>query len=156
MPLLLKWFLLIYIITFCQVGHVGSLAKVAKSIVAGIFYANSEEMVDHLNGKFNDRICPTFFFKDINYSILDEARVNLNLMQLDSHWFFLFSLYGFLPGKASLKASKLISIYDKCKVNYRSCEKFRQYSVNVEHLNKAHLRSNDANVRSRYFIRWWW
>ena len=30
------------------------------------------------------------------------------------------------------------------KVNYGSYEKFKDYSVNVGHLNKAHLRSNDA------------
>ena len=30
------------------------------------------------------------------------------------------------------------------KVNYGSCEKFKEYSVNVGHLNKVHSRSKDT------------
>ena len=47
--------------SFPQVDDVGGLAKVAihQSIPAGNSYANSEEIVDYLNGKFNDRVCPT-------------------------------------------------------------------------------------------------
>ena len=82
MLLFLKWFLLIYIGTFHLVDHVGGLVKVAicQSIAAGDFYANSEEFVDYLNRKFSDRICPTFLFRDINCSVLDEERATLNLM----------------------------------------------------------------------------
>lgn len=50
----------------------------------------------------------------------------------------------FSPGNESFIAAKLIFICDNCKVNYGSCEKFKEYSVNVGHLNKAHSRSNDA------------
>ena len=50
--------------------HVRGLAKIAihQSILAENIYANAEWMVDYLNGKFNDRICPTIFFKDIECS----------------------------------------------------------------------------------------
>ena len=41
------------------------------------------------------------------------------------------------------KHQKVIYICDKCQVSYGSCEKFKEHSVNVGHLNKAHLRSND-------------
>ena len=50
MLLLLKLFLLIYIVTFHQVDYVVGLDKVPirQSTAAGNFYANSEEMVDYL------------------------------------------------------------------------------------------------------------
>ena len=119
MPLLLKLFLLIYIVTFHKVDYVVGLDKVAirQSTAAGNFYANSEEMVDYLNGKFNDRIFPTFFFKDIDCSVLDEERATFNVMQFHTVTdYSSFHCMFFSPGRESFIASKLICICDKCKV----------------------------------------
>ena len=127
--------------------YVCGLAKVPihQSIAAENLYANSEETVDQLYGKFDDRICPTFFFKDIDCSVLGEERVTLKLRQFDTvTGSSSFHCMVFSPGNESFIAAKLIFICDNCKVNYGSCEKFKEYSVNVGHLNKAHSRSNDA------------
>ena len=103
--------LLLYIVTFLQVDHVGGLATVAirQSIAARNFHANSEEMIDYLNGKFNHRICPTFFFKDIDCSVLDEQRATLNLIQFDTvTGSSSFHCMVFCVDRESFKASKLI------------------------------------------------
>ena len=60
----------------------------------------------------------------IDCSMLDEERATLNLMQFDTVTGS-SSFHGmvFSPGKDSFKASKLIGISDKCKVNYGQCFK---------------------------------
>ena len=56
-----------------------------------------------------------------------------------------FHCTAFSPGRPRVsKQQNWYCICDKFKVNYGSCEKFKDYSVNVGHHNKAHLRSNDA------------
>ena len=77
--------------------------------------------------------------------VLGEERVTLKLRQFDTvTGSSSFHCMVFSPGNESFIAAKLIFICDNCKVNYGSCEKFKEYSVNVGHLNKAHSRSNDA------------
>ena len=102
-------------------------------------------MVEYLDEKFGDRTSPTFFFKDIETTTLDEERASSNLLHFDTvTGSSSFHCMVFTPGKETFKASRLICICDQCKVSIGSCDRFKEYSVNVGYLNKAHLRSNEA------------
>ena len=66
--------------------HVGDLAKVAihQKVAAGRAFTNSDEMVDYLDNKFKGRSDPTFCFKTIDCSVLDEERASVKLKDFET------------------------------------------------------------------------
>ena len=127
----------------------GGFAKVAirQKIAGGGFFQCSDDMVQFLETKFQNTSSVDYHFKSIDTALLDEERsLDLLIDVATVHGSSTFHAMVFSPGKDCFKASKRICICDKCKDQFGSCEQFAEYSLNVNQLNRIHLRSSNADV----------
>ena len=104
-------------------------------------------MVDYLDDKFKDSD-PTFYFKTIDCSVLDEERTSIKLKDFETvDGSSSFHAILFKPGVSTLTAATQISICESCKGEYGLCDEFMEYPIpNVTQLNKMFLRSNTENA----------
>ena len=123
---------------------VGGVAKVAvhQEIACDNYFANAEEVVSFLDGKFSEKEYPRYYVKEIaseDVEALRRSATHLVFKTVDGS--SAFHIIIFTPGVTNFKAANCYCICPKCKMEFGSCSLFDEYQLNVETIHPAVVRS---------------
>ena len=126
-----------------EVDHAGGLAKVAvrKQVTAGALFMSAGEMVEFLTEKFQDKINPNYYIKEVPSYLLNEKRGMAHLIAhptIDGS--SNFQVMVFRPDLIEFKAAERLCICFQCQESYGLSNLF-SYQIRSHQLNKVHLRS---------------
>ena len=130
-----------------EVDHIGGLAKVTirREIASGGLLADAEEMVAFLQNKFESRLNPKYFIKEIDEKELEISRAETKLKRFRTiAGSSSFQVILFRPHSTHIKAAQRLCVCDTCKIEYGSCPLFCEYEIVIQELNKTSLRSDFA------------
>ena len=100
-----------------EVDHVGGVAKTAVRLnVAGGFFENAAQIVQFLQTKFSYKSNPSYYVKEIDPQVLNEAREKAQFKKIENlDGSSSFQVMVFNPHSSEVLASTRLCLCDKCK-----------------------------------------
>ena len=122
-----------------------AMVTIHRDIASGGHLADAEEMVAFLQNKFESRLNPKYFIKEIDEKELEIAHAETKLKRFRTiAGSSSFQVILFRPHSTHIKAAQCLCICDTCKIEYGSCPLFCEYEIGIQELNKTSLRSDFA------------
>ena len=133
-----------------EVDHIGGLAKVAirRHIGAGGIVLDAKDCLNFLRQKFEDKMNPKFYLKEISTSDLNQARAeSCATMYPTIEESTRFQVIIFKPNSTFFKAAPYICVCEECMIDYGSCSLFQTClrSELQEPEQATSVSSNDFN-----------
>ena len=126
-----------------EVNHMGGLVKVAvrRYIGAGGVVLDAGDCLSFLQKKFEGKVNPKFYLKEIITSALNEARTEAHAKSCPTiDGSTLFQGMVFNPNQPFLKAAPYLCVCSDCMKDYGSCSRFQSYELLTGDLKKIYLR----------------
>ena len=102
-------------------------------------------MVAFLQNKFESRLNPKYFIKEIDEKELEIAHAETKLKRFRTiAGSSSFQVILFRPHSIPIKAAQHLCLCDTCKIEYGSCPLFCEYEIIIQELNKTSLSSDNA------------
>lgn len=131
-----------------EVDHVAGIAKTAirRAIATGDFFRDAGEMVEFLNSKYKNNTNPNYAIKELYEQTLERARVESRQNVYDTiNGSSFFQVMIFSPNSNTRVANRLC-LCELCKINYGSCDLFKDYNLSRTVLKETSLRSSNEDV----------